>query len=665
MSEKISNRQPTEKGRSSQEQLASWLVPEPKEFKEIKNGLLKMEVLLLGRHGDKNILTPDRLEKAHERIDRLISSEAEKKGVDAANILLAEATPWMKRIEDKHAKLTRILEEKRESLFTQQFPERKASFRELPLHIGAVFKDGRNWLQVEHESIPILDIKNEKQRETYMLENIHAFDVLFKQPASWKPAVDIWLADAKFAADAGKLSKETYEAFEQKLKAFMAVTASVRAMEESAGATPTYLAVLTGGEKGNLDAQDTMPDYLLHGSPENLNRVLEDPLVAKFYEKIMSDAGLIDDKDHRWRKHEKDEDKYLPSKLELRQGVNKQDVRKGELVKYLKDESEEGGLDKYIANVLLKLRVGEGFSDDARWAAAKLACDAFVADWWTRWEEEIDHSKEELDTINKTKTEGEKEFEGLELTPIKEWGGNPLKSISKPSFLPRLKKVYTGKDKIILDLMDKAFRPLDIFRGDDLEEKLVVPSLVTNMKKIARITDAMSRFTGDSMSSGIPSWENIVVGENLPKIEDLLVQVYGRVKDRGKPIGKEIVGAMMMRLLHTKALATMIETGKPGAGDVMQIIFDPQNRERPYLEIMKFLYGPRLDGKAGFIQTMIGGRNRLIVSGNRFGAEKEYQKIYEILQKNDELGRGVSAKTLNKIGLAIDTLSAFSVFAKR
>lgn len=622
-----------------------WIMPGGKKEYEKLPGPLKPHLRSLARRPGA-LTPPDKLAEYYDLIDKLsLDPRSRVKNSDVA--------PYLGRITER---IKQIVEAS---------PQGRASLRELPLHIGAVFKDGRNWLQVEHESIPILDISDEKQRETYMLENIHAFDVLFKQPASWKPAVDIWLADAKFAADAGKLSKETYEAFEQKLKAFMAVTASVRAMEESAGAIPSYLAILTGGEKGNLDAQDTMPDYLLHRSPENLNSVLDDPLVAGFYEKIMSDAGLINDKKYRWRKDEEEKERDVPSELVFRQGVNKQDVRNGELVKYLKDESEEGGLDKYIANVLLKLRVGEGFSDDARWAAAKIACDAFVADLWTRWEEKIDYSKEEMYTINKARPKGEPKFEGLELTPIKEWGGNPLKSISKPSFLPRLKRVYTGGDEVILNLMDEAFRPSDIFK-DGVEKYLVTPSLVTNLKKIARITDAMSRFTGDSMSSGIPSWENIVVGENLPKIEDLLVQVYGKAKDKeGKPIGKEVVGAMMMRLLHTKALATMIETGKPGAGDVMQIIFDPQNRERPYLEIMKFLYGPRLDGKAGFIQTMIGGRNRLIVSRNRFGAEKEYQKIYEILQKNDELGRGVSAKTLNKIGLAIDTLSAFSVFAKR
>lgn len=538
--------------------------------------------------------------------------------------------------------------------------------RELPLHIGAVYEKGRNYLLVEHESIPILKIENEGHRQAYILENLHAFNTLFKQPQSWKPAIDIWLVDAQFAAKAEGLSNEAFEKFSKQLKAMMAITASARAMEVSAGASVSYLVALTGGERGNLDAQDLMSDFLVHADLNKLNEVIENPLVKKYYDILMDDAGLINEADHRWRRisdpNNPSKKVDLPSKVVLQKGLTEKQVReKRRLVPFFKDFAEEregvgGGFDAYIKKVLLKedtpayvkkLKKKE-IKDDSRWAAAKLACDAFLIDQWTRWEDIV--------------TEGGSVK--MDLSPVPTWGGDPLKSILKPSFLPRLKGVYAGKDdEVILKLTDSVFRPEDIFQGN-LEEKMMVPSMVTNLKRYARMTEAISTFFGGSMATSIPSWDRKTMEEEIPQIISLLTQIYGKTRgddeDSKSDTGKHIVGAMAMKLLYTKALASAAETTKPGFSEKIQILFSPQGETRPFLDVMSYLYGVKLDGKSGFIRSLVSGRTRLVIKNNKFRAEEFYKKTWEVLQTNDQTTGQGQAAVLNKVGFLMDVAQSLA-----
>jgi hypothetical protein len=661
-----------------EESWQGWVLPKgEEEYKELSTRL-KPIVRSLARRPVE--LTPiSKLVEYYDDIDRL--TQDPDSGVNDAEVAI-----YLSRITQKVQEIT-----------SKESKERPA-FRELPLHIGAVFEKGRNYLLVEHESIPTMSITNKDHRQAYMLENLHAFNTLFRQPQSWKPAVDIWLADAKFAAKAEGLSSEDFEDFSKQLKAMMAITASARAMEESAGASVSYLVTLTGGERGNLDAQDLIRDFLVHSDSSKLNKVLKSPLVKKYYNILMKDAGLINDEDHRWSKIDDPEhpgnpsrELDVPSKVEFIKDplvlkdprVSKKSsaykdalaftdsVREGVLVEYLKDSAEEGGFDSYINEVLLKKDTAahkrklkeKGIDEDSRWEAAKLACDAFLIDQWTRWEAVI----------------GDEDIKGKvkvpeKLSPIQTWGGDPLKLILEPAFLPRLKNVYSGGDKVILEMMDKVFRPTDVFKGD-LEREMMVPSMVHNLKKYARFSEAIFTFLGGSMSTSIPAWNRKIMEEELPKMMDLLTQVYGGAKKRdlkagkAEKVGKEIVGDMAMRLLYTKALASTIETTKLGFNEKMKILFDPQGETRPFLDVMRYLYGVNLDGKSGFIQSLIGGRTRLVIKDNRFKAEEFYKKTWEVLQTNDDTAGSGQAARLNKVGFLLDIAQslagAFTGYKKR
>ncbi len=644
------------------ERWQEWAVPGGKKEYDNLPSSLKPIIRSLARRPDE--LTPTtKLVEYYDDIEKLILDPA-------SGIKDGDVAPYLARIAEKVKTKTK---------------KERAAMRELPLHIGAVFEEGRNYMLVEHESIPILDIKNEDHRQVFILENLHAFNVLFKQPQSWKAAIDLWITDSKFAARAEGLTERDLESFNTQLKAMMAVTASARAMEVSAGSEVGYLVALTGGEKGNLSAQDTIADYLLHADFKKLNEVIENPLVKRYYDILMKDAGLINNKEHRWRKPE-NSDIELPSRVEFLKDSRKfrNKVREGRLVKYLKDYAEKGGLDAYIRKVLLskdseefiKEREGKGFEKDARWAAARLACDAFLVDQWTRWESII-VDEEKKDKKSK-KEKGEKKEADIprNLSPTKDgWGGDPLKAIHKPSFLPRLKGVYMdGEESVILDLVDRAFRPTDIFK-DELKDKIKVPSMVTNLKQFARLTEAISIFYGGSMAPKIASWDKNVLEGELDKMVELLYQVYGKTKadvkdEEGKDpdpnTGKHIVGAMAMRLLRVKALAAATESTKPGFSEHLKIIFSPQIETRPFLGLMKYLYGQDLDNKGGFIRRLVSEKLKLVIKGNKYGAEKEYEELYKILWTNDQTKNRNKAKMLNLLGLFSDAvLSAAESYGGR
>ncbi len=567
--------------------------------------------------------------------------------------------------------------------------------REIPRHVGAVFDQSIVRPSVydyvtNKDLLPVLDIRKPQDRMVWALENIRVFSdgTLSRPEMRWKPVVDEWLTDLKTAAskvvvveDERKWARE----LELDIKAMMAVSSSARAMEVTGGSAAIYVSLITASENGDLDKQDSWAEFLLHKDSEKLARVVNNPLVRFFYCHLLEDAGFSFPRE--WKdaskplKYEEDIDR--PGKLTL--DVDK--ARSGPLVGFLrskappgaKDFEYRGGFDAYIADLLANNLVhpdvqafilDEGFEKNidttSIWAAAKLACDAFLVDKYAKWEYEV------TDVLSSTVDD--KWENSYQLKPFAGWGGNPLTSILMPSFLPRdIKKVYLGKDKAVLDLIDSAFRPVEAL--DKIKENKRLPaSMVGNLKNYARYNDALWRLLGGSRAPGIPQWTNKIMQEELPTIVELLDQVYGGLdnKDTINPsepenIGKHMVGLMVARLLQCKALATAVESAKPGFKEKMRILFDAKGESRPFLEVLQFLWGPDLDAKRGFLVALTAGRTRLVFRGNEFkevdGALKD---AWELLSSNDQdpntRGR---MKRLNTIGFILDSVQAFAKSGKK
>ncbi|MEK7091097.1 MAG: hypothetical protein AAB887_01140 [Patescibacteria group bacterium] len=540
-----------------------------------------------------------------------------------------------------------------------------------PAHYVAIFREGRygSFEKQWGDKVKFLSVLNEDDRLAWCYANMGAFANGVIQTKDWKAVVDLWLGDIKDSANLVKAGREKMVGIketEKDLRAMMALSASARAMEGSAGSAATYVKLLTVDRDGDLDKQDTWAEFLLHDDPEKYWRVVSQPLVKHYYYKILAQAGIsldnesgqtIDGKLRKVSSFKVNSDTALSSELF---GF----LRQTEGAKY------KGGFEPYISDGLLvtddeafvSAQAELGVDESARWSAARLACDAFMVDKLTRWESET--RKDKVKYPDKTN-----------IKPYVGWGGDPLILVLQPSFLSRvIKKVYSKEDKAIMDMTDNAFRPVDIFdglKGTDVEPLPI--SMVGHLKGYARYNDALWQFLGGSRAAGIPQWTNDTMAKTLPAIGELLDQVYGGagkkdVDGKTDNTGKQVVGAMMARILECKALATAVESARPGFKDNLRILFnvgDPKEA-RPFLEVEKFIWGPDLDSKKGFLASLVGGRTRFILKDNKYGAETALKNTWEILNSNDQdpKGRGKAA-TLNRVGFLLDVAQALAKNQKR
>jgi hypothetical protein len=132
--------------------------------------------------------------------------------------------------------------------------------------------------------------------------------------------------------------------------------------------------------------------------------------------------------------------------------------------------------------------------------------------------------------------------------------------------------------------------------------------------------------------------------KEIEPIADLLNQVYGNmsVKERvtGKtvPVGKHMVAGMLSRIFKAKAQATTIESSRPDIEALVDTMVDPRGRERPLLEVLQLLFGPQIDGKAGFYYSLGHGRLEIKFRDNMFDVQQTHNNTWKMLSTNDQKG---------------------------
>ncbi|KKS97851.1 hypothetical protein A2129_02345 [Candidatus Woesebacteria bacterium GWC1_42_13] len=563
-----------------------------------------------------------------------------------------------------------------------------------PNEVVAIFQQGRlkifkdSW----EESVRFLDITNKEQRNLWALLNMEAFNhgIIANPHARWKGVIDFWMTDLRDATrllpgDQLEGNREGIADTERLIKAMMAVSASARVMEITSGSTGKYATYMAPGDREgpDLDKADEWSEFLLHDDAEKLARVISNPLVRYFYTRLLSDAGYEDltalaGKDNLTYKDILAVEKFSKDKA---RGVGEPEAKKkGKLIEFLRKRGLKvdkkvfeyrGGFNGYIEYLLTEdeevrrfVKEHTGGDEVVAWSAAKLACDAFLVDKYTQWE--FDMTETQAKTQNPEKWDStfhKTDIDYGQLLPSPGWGGNPLTAMIQPMFLPRhIKRVWTGRDRAILDLADQAFHPPEMEAVSKLRPKVLVPSMVVHLKDYVRYNDALWIFLGGSRGQKIPQWTSRVMQEDLPQIVDLLDQAYGIKKPNDEPNSvafKAVTAIMMARIIQCKTLAAAVESSRPGGSDYSKIIFDPENRDRPFLEVMQFLWGPDLDAKRGFLASMAGGRTRFIFEGSEL-AEFALQDTHNLLVTNDQdpKGRGV-AQTVNTIGFVLDVAKAF------
>jgi len=568
--------------------------------------------------------------------------------------------------EDEWSMVAGELNEERERLLkeTEKKEAREALFgQNIEPYFGAVFEKGRyeSYIrtgQIGRETNVILDVAKPRDRERWLLENVRAaMDGTIPNPEeTWKKIVDFWRLDFSEAVRREKLSTEDKERFDREIRSVMAVCASARAMEQSDGAAATYLGFITESspEHPYLDRQDDWAEYLLHGDKSKLAKVLENSLVASYYKELTASVGV---ELFVWRK-KGSEDILLRNKSEeeaKKEGykeapgewdgkVNKAvfikgekegkfDFREGTMAYYLAEK--RGGMNKYIEEVLLRdVKIEGDYEESEKWAAAKLACDAFLVDKYTRWEYEL--NREESGKI------GEK---GGELKPSLSWGGDPLRALLEPSFLPRrIKEKYTGAP-FVLKGIDEAFRPEGVLKDKDAL-KASIPEI--KLKDYARWSEALWKFLGNSQGSNIPIFSDRVLGEDLPEIARLLDQVYGfAVK---KKAGREIVGVMMAKIILTKTEALVSERYGERSEERTLDFFGRVGENTKLVEgVRAYLFGPSGRMKSGFIARMENPESGIGLIFNK-DAKKDLKKAHDELSAMSKSKKDILGDKISKVG---------------
>lgn len=624
------------------EKWANWLVRDIDEFDDIKNTKLQTKIRLLARRGD-TLVNPDHLMNIHDEIDKMIEEE----GLD-----LKEASLWMERIEQRH-KLLVDHEKNTPSIVTVSHDKEVIPARDQPLYLGAVFKNGQNEpYLVSPELVVRLDPEEESDRRKFVYRNLYAFNSLYlknaRMNAGWLSATLNYETDLRVAKEKGaRITNTELESSNEFLRAAMAVTASARAMEISGGAFEDYAKILTGSnEKGspNIGWQDENDAYLLHADPNKIKNLLNDPLVKKYYDRLMKDLGIEQNGESEWH----GDKNQTPRKIIIHNDEINMDVNG--VIHFVKDEAKQGGFDAYIDKVLVKeVRTTEVDTRITR-AAAKLACDIFLVDKWTEY----------FDIVNKTDISNKPS----KLQPIpKGWGGDPFDFVIHPTGLQRLKGVYKDTDVVVLDILDSGLRPVDIYekleeihqrkKGDSLPPKIRLPiaSAVTNIKTLNRQSQMINKITGGPMAPNLSMWSGPALND-LMEAERLAAQVLGAQEvETGDGLGQAIAGAQIIRIYRAKLLANALETLPPDVGDALRIVFDPESKMRPLYDARAFLMGPEFNFKQGHLQALQGGDFSFTIADNPF-ARKELDELLNLLKSNDQSGK-LNATLMQRIGSSI------------
>ena len=481
-----------------------------------------------------------------------------------------------------------------------------------PEHVGAVFKQGRNaraWFIKEAE-IPTCDVTIKEERETMVLQNMGAFAFNVADPeAKWKTVVDFYVADLRVAATETRKDPDPKKRIERAdsletekdMKAMMAVMASARAMEKSAGNFERYSTYITLSIPPDMDKADTWSDYLIHGDREKLERVIKNPYVSVYYNKLMAEV---------------------------------QKGRESELVKYLTSKTPKDapkdwcyrGLEEYISDYLLdEPQDLTEVKDDSlvRFGAARLAADAFLVDKYAQWEYDIDPAND------------------LKLKPTPGWGGNPLREFIEPSFLPRRVKGMYKDSPEILDSIDAAFRLNDIAKDNKtFREERLLPTMTMKLKSLGRYHRALDAFLGGPRANGIPLWTKDTLSKDLPTIFDQMDQVYGGIEEREDeskpiiPVGRHVMGVLMTRVIAAKAAAAVSESAKPNLADRLAYLTEAKGGES-FEEARAFLLGPKFDATEGFLYQLASSKTRVIFARNMFpGVEEMLTNALDMLEYN-------------------------------
>ncbi|MDD3532394.1 MAG: hypothetical protein PHW57_03655 [Candidatus Shapirobacteria bacterium] len=580
----------------------------------------QVQIFFLKKLAERAIRNPRANDLASE-IDRINNWLAEKtKLVDEGKL---EEQDYY-HLEDQALLLSAVISEE----FYRQSQELRVSefAQDIDPFLGAVFLQGKYNAAIENGQIRmdkniILDVENPEDRDRWLHENIRVImrRINVSEPEKqWKAIADMWRSEFAIAADRAGMNEETFKDFDMKIRSAMGVSSSARAMEHSNGSTERYVSVIAGpgAMEADLDVADDWREYLLHEKEDKLVTILEDPLVERYYRKILDLAGInipelfgwqyrgrrlpVDEEGQalipflderilrRFRQNggvldesalladiETEKKKVLAkwdevtdtSRLLEDDGRGGVRIRERSLVGYLSDEVSggyKGGFPALIDEILLpEVDVSDlgSFKKSQLIGAARLAADAFLVEKYTAWE-----------FFNN---------DGLGVwRPDPSWGGDPFRSILEPSFLThKIKGMYHGPgSEKILEIINLAFRPTDVL--DAIPTAYAVNEVVESFLTDASFLNSLSGLpereievrARSILRRQLPHIRNILV-DDLPDFSDALLR-----DDLGDNLSRQLVTAIMGGVRVLSGLPSQELTIRPSDRKINHLVLELRNR---------------------------------------------------------------------------------------
>lgn len=549
-------------------------------------------------------------------------------------------------------------------------------------HIGAVFERSRVIKKVTDIrgmlEVPVLKVKEPLDRELWAFRNIHSFSE-YTSPINihWYQAAQDWVLDIRTASSAGEeINKKVVPLSEDErkgasetenlIKAMIAVTASARAMEASAGSMDAYVGALVGD---NPDRADTWAEFLVHKDKGKIDLLLKNPVIRWYYSRLLKDAYASLEVDAQGNYlEERDGNLIFASKRSSEKGKVEnfevdatgglvplmapkmvketvketvkdfqgnillnpdgspkevwKEVWKCKMIEYLEKENHKGGMREYawyLYNSDSEQEIDTlaekdilALDDEVRLTAAKLATDIFLITKYTQWEYDV-----QAKYVEYYEKEKDPKKRKIELKPSPNWGGNPLRQVIEPSFLPKvIKSIYKDRDEEIWGLVDDCFTFRKAKEANPMFElnNFLVPEMTAPLKHLMRYGQALMALYGGSTAPNLATWDkNVFMGkESIPVILQLMNQAVGDVsgvsqeKDKitGEypkedwPYGKDVMGRFVVELLHLKAVAAVRQFVSP---TTLELIFTKEDQRR-LEEAAEFVFGSGYLYKSGLIQ---------------------------------------------------------------
>jgi hypothetical protein len=492
--------------------------------------------------------------------------------------------------------------------------------------LGAVFLQGKYNAAIENGQIRmdkniILNVENPEDRDRWLHENIRVImrRINVSEPErQWKAIADMWRSEFAIAADRVEMDEEAFKVFDMKIRSAMGVSSSARAMEHSNGSTERYLSVIAGpgAMEADLDVADDWREYLLHEREDKLITVLEDPLVERYYRKILDLAGInmpeLFSWQYRGRRLPIDEEgqvlipfldegvlrRFRGNDGVLDEGTLLADIetekkrvlakwneatdtsslleddgrggvriRERSLVGYLSDRVSggyKGGFPALIDEILLpEVDVSDlgSFKKSQLVGAARLSADAFLVEKYTTWEF---FNNEDLGIWK----------------PDPGWGGDPFRPILEPSFLThKVKGMYQGPgSEEVLEIINLAFRPTDVL--DAIPTTYAVNEIVRSFLTDTSFLNSLSGLPENEIEvrarsilrRQLPHIRNILI-DDLPDFSDAFLS-----EDLSDKLSRQLVTAITGGMRILSGLPNQELVIRPGDGNINHLVREFRER---------------------------------------------------------------------------------------